>query len=299
MNDTALTVRQPHAMSQFGEMSVAAIVDRKKKIVEVMQAVMKEGEHYGRIPGCGDKPSLFKAGAEVLATTFGLAPTFDVLEVNLPGGHRECRITCSLTHIATGAIVGAGVGSCSTLESKYRWRKGERLCPKCGKPAIIKGQAQYGGGWLCWVKKNGCGTKWPDGAKEIEDQQIDRVENPDIADVYNTVLKMAKKRAQVDATLTAVGASDILTQDLEDLTVMADSVPRAREPEPRVEREPNEEPADPMLGQALAAIDMASTTSELESLLPDLAKLSTTSKSEARKHYGFKKKQLSTTKETP
>jgi len=43
-----------------------------------------------------------------------------------------------------------------------------------------------------------------------------RVENEDIADVYNTVLKMAKKRAHIDATLTVTGAADIFTQDLID-----------------------------------------------------------------------------------
>src|SRR5690606_20296729 len=39
----------------------------------------------------------------------------------------------------------------------------------------------------------------------------------DPADVANTVLKMAKKRAQIDMTLTALAASDIFTQDIEDL----------------------------------------------------------------------------------
>lgn len=43
-----------------------------------------------------------------------------------------------------------------------------------------------------------------------------KVENEDIADVYNTVLKMAKKRAHVDATLTVTGAGDMFTQDLID-----------------------------------------------------------------------------------
>lgn len=39
------------------------------------------------------------------------------------------------------------------------------------------------------------------------------------ADYYNTCLKMAKKRAYVDAVLTATGASDIFTQDIEDMPV--------------------------------------------------------------------------------
>jgi hypothetical protein len=47
-------------------------------------------------------------------------------------------------------------------------------------------------------------------------EKIEKQENPDIADVYNTVLKIAKKRALVDATLTATAASDIFTQDLEE-----------------------------------------------------------------------------------
>jgi len=38
------------------------------------------------------------------------------------------------------------------------------------------------------------------------------------ADVYNVVLKQAKKRALVDAVLTATAASDHFTQDLEDLS---------------------------------------------------------------------------------
>lgn len=216
MATTAMTTTTHTELAQFGEMSVQNIVDRKRKMQEVMDAVMIEGEHYGKIPGCGDKPSLFKAGAEVLATVFGLAPTFEVFETNYPSGHREYRITCTLTHIATGAKVGEGLGTCSTLESKYRWRNAQRKCPDCGKDTILK--SKFGdGGWYCFDKKGGCGMKWPPGAKEIEAQELGRVENPDIADVYNTVLKIGKKRAQVDATLTATGASDVLTQDLEDL----------------------------------------------------------------------------------
>jgi hypothetical protein len=40
--------------------------------------------------------------------------------------------------------------------------------------------------------------------------------NPNLPDTYNTILKMACKRAQTAAVLTTTGASDIFTQDLED-----------------------------------------------------------------------------------
>lgn len=34
-------------------------------------------------------------------------------------------------------------------------------CPKCGKPdAVIKSKEEYGGGWVCFKKKDGCGAKW-------------------------------------------------------------------------------------------------------------------------------------------
>ena len=44
----------------------------------------------------------------------------------------------------------------------------------------------------------------------------ERQENPDIADTWNTVRKMAEKRAKVAATLNALGASDIFGQDLDE-----------------------------------------------------------------------------------
>lgn len=200
------------------ELSLDDVKRQVAKIHDVMESVMQEGVHYGTIPGVS-KPSLLKAGAEKLGLTFRLAPEFAVTRSDLPNGHREFEVTCTLRNIPTGAVVGQGVGSCSTMESKYRYRTAAITCPHCGKDTVIKGKEQYGGGWLCYKKKGGCGAKWPDGAPVIEQQQTGRVDNPDIADTYNTVLKMAKKRAHVDAMLTATAASDILTQDVEDMTM--------------------------------------------------------------------------------
>jgi hypothetical protein len=49
----------------------------------------------------------------------------------------------------------------------------------------------------------------------------EKMENADIADTFNTVLKMAKKRAYVDGILSATAASDIFTQDIEDMQPQA------------------------------------------------------------------------------
>lgn len=186
-------------------------------IQEVMQAVMQEGYHFGVIPGTGDKPTLLKPGAEKLTMTFRLAPSLHVAMRDLGNSHREYEVRCVLTHIPTGAVYGEGIGVCSTLESKYRYRNAERTCPHCGKATIIKGRAEYGGGWLCFAKKGGCGEKFAEDDQAITGQGVGKVENPDPADQWNTVVKMAKKRALIDATLTATAASDIFTQDLDEM----------------------------------------------------------------------------------
>ncbi len=195
----------------------AETLKRQVAIVrEAQRAVMHRGHHYDKIPGCGDKPVLLKPGAEVIALTFQFAASYDDTITDLGNGHREYSIVCTLTHRPTGGYVGQGIGSCSTRETKYLYRKAEQSCPECGKETIIKGKREYGGGWLCYQKKGGCGAKFKDGDPAIENQNMGRVEHDNPADYFNTCLKMAKKRAFVDAILTSTAASDVFTQDLED-----------------------------------------------------------------------------------
>jgi hypothetical protein len=48
------------------------------------------------------------------------------------------------------------------------------------------------------------------------DTTLYRIPNPDVADLINTIQKMAQKRALVAATLIATAASEFFTQDVED-----------------------------------------------------------------------------------
>ena len=178
---------------------------------------------YGTVPGCGAKKCLKKSGAEKLSMYFRFRPEFEIIVVDLDNGHRDYQLKCNMFSIVTNNSVGQGVGSCSTMESKYRYRKGSDVaCPSCGViGAIIKSKdfkTSVPNGWLCYGKKGGCGEKFDLESPEILEQQqgAGKSENTDIADVYNTVLKMAKKRAQVDAILTATGASCLFTQDMEE-----------------------------------------------------------------------------------
>lgn len=49
-----------------------------------------------------------------------------------------------------------------------------------------------------------------------------RYKNQDAANIANTILKMSKKRALIDATLSATRASGLFTQDLEDIEIERD-----------------------------------------------------------------------------
>ena len=220
------------------ELTAAEVVAQGQKIQEVMRAAMKPDEDYGVIPGTSrkdkdgnekTKPTLLKPGAEKLLLLFRLAPTFEV-EKTCDGEHREIFVRCKLTHIISGDFVGEGVGECSTRESKYAWRQADRRCPKCEQPAIFKSKKD--GGWFCWDKKGGCGTQFRAGDQAIESQEIGRKPNPDLADTYNTVTKMACKRALVMAVLNTTGASFLFTQDLEDFVGNAETTADYEQPAP-------------------------------------------------------------------
>lgn len=200
--------------------SALSVQDLREQINLVqthMKENLKEGEHYGVIPGCGDKPALLKSGAEKLSFIFQFAPAFTNDVIDMPRGHREYRVKCELTHRPTGRLVANAYGSCSTMEGKYRFRTSERKCPSCGAPAIIKGKEEYGGGFICFHKKGGCGAKFSETDEKIIGQTVGRVEHDNPADYYNTCLKMASKRALVAATLVGTAASDIFTQDIEEM----------------------------------------------------------------------------------
>jgi hypothetical protein len=164
-------------------------------IQEVMKNVMQKDQHYGMIPGCGNKPSLFKAGAEKLMSTFRLAADPIVEELS-KGDILRYRVTVRLLS-PTGLFVGAGIGEASTNEDKYAWKKA--ICPD-----------EYDS-----TPEDKRRVKWSNGKNGA--YKVNQIRtNP--SDQANTVLKMAKKRALVDAVLTATAASDIFMQDIEEMT---------------------------------------------------------------------------------
>lgn len=190
MNNQAVQF-QP-AVENYGSRSLTAADVRAQVnlVQDVMREVMIEGTHYGKIPGTNGK-SLWKAGAEKLMATFrfGAKPRVEDLS---QAGEIHYRVFVAL-QTPSGAFVGEGLGECSSQEDKYAWRAAVNEKEFNATPENRRR--------IKYTRNNG-------DVKQVRT-------NP--ADVSNTILKMAKKRAQVDAVITATGASDIFTQDIEDL----------------------------------------------------------------------------------
>jgi len=190
---------------------------RLKELQAFVQMYMHEGEDFGTIPGT-PKPTLYKPGADKLCDIYALADRYRVTSRTEDWDRNlfDYEVECSLISKRSGQLVATGLGSCNSFEGKYRWREQQRKCPTCGKEAIIKGKAEYGGGFLCWKKKDGCGAKFEEDDEAITGQPAGKVQNEDIPTLKNTILKMAKKRAKVDAVLSATRSSGLFTQDIED-----------------------------------------------------------------------------------
>lgn len=219
-------------------MSAREIRGQVNLIQEIMQEVMKKDEHYGVIPGTGGKPSLWKPGAEKLVMTFRLVPDADAEVIDLPNEHREYRVRVRISS-QNGTFLGTGLGSCTTREGKYRYRGGEgkstgKIVPKeywdMRKKDPAKAQALLGGRGFVAMKDEA-------GAWMIA-QRGERVEHDNPSDLYNVCLKMAKKRAMVDAVLTVTAASDIFTQDIEDMPSGDDHAPAPSAPKPQPTKAP-------------------------------------------------------------
>lgn len=227
-------------------MSITAMLEQKEILRQYINAILVESTEgqvdgdYGVIPGTGKRKVLLLPGAQKLCQMRGLSPDYEILSEDEDwtgerhGGEPFFKYNIKCILYREDRRMGSGVGACNSFEEKYRYVKGERTCPACGAGAIITGKKEYGGGFICFAKKGGCGAKFGDGDTRITAQPTGKVENPNPADLQNTILKMAKKRSYIDATLSLVAASEFFTQDVEDQV--------RHTPEPPVQQRPQMPP---------------------------------------------------------
>jgi hypothetical protein len=194
---TALAVREdaPEQALTVGELS-----NRIQTIQGVMARLMKDGTHYGKVPGCGDKPTLLKPGIDLLAATFQIALAPEILEQSCDDDEALYRIQITATSAVTGRFLGSAQGFASTKEKKYRWRR--PVHPKEWEAAEPSRRR------VTWDRQG-------DEQKQVRQEP---------GDVANTILQMAVKRASGAVIRQVTACSDIFAQDLEDL-------PEGAEPE--------------------------------------------------------------------
>lgn len=185
------------AKYEIGKPSTVAEIKAEVQLIQdILTHIMIKDVHYGTIPGT-KKPTLYKPGSEKILRTFhiGVDPSENVQDLSTPDEIRY-RVYLRAFNQATGSTIGYGVGECSSNEEKYRWRR-----PVCENEFDEAPDDMKRVVWRV-------GQKGPYQAKQVRT-------NP--ADVANTILKMSKKRAQIDLTLTVTAASDVFEQDLEDI----------------------------------------------------------------------------------
>lgn len=159
-------------------------------IHDIQRSVMTEGVDYGIVPGTGNRPSLFKSGAELLLRVHGYGHKMERVEIERDDHGRKYGVTYRCT-VVTGeagheVTISMCEGYCGYDEAKYHQTV-------AGLEARERANAtRY--------------KRTPDERKWAEEYTAP----------WNTVIKMAQKRALVGAALQATAASGIFTQDLED-----------------------------------------------------------------------------------
>jgi len=214
----------PDKMNTSDPLSYDDIRGNTSLVKKALQGVMTKDVDFGLIPGCGNKPSLFKPGAEKLMLMFKLGcflKVDDQSEPNETGGIIKYVVRTEIRHIPTGRELGIGVGMCSSAEDKYAWRKAVGDKEYDATPEEMKR------------------LKWKAGWKDKPEYAVKQVRtNPH--DLANTILKMAAKRSKIDGVLTVTAASDILAQDLEDRQV-DNGQPPIQRAQAKPASEPNKE----------------------------------------------------------
>ena len=255
--ENALTTYEPQSIIMLDEAHAAIVVHNVETLTKSFKQWLQEEVDYTRtLFGRSDKPSLLDPGAQKIRSFFHAYPEIHILdhpEDRTPGKERiKYVVRADITHVS-GVRIGSGVGSCSTDESKYqyRWLTADKLRDLSYTEAQISElpkremSARRGGRFTVY-----------------------RIRNPEILDLDNTILKMASKRAEVDATLSLPGVSGVFTQDIDQYpnALLDEALPpkpveaEAKPVEPQKNPVPTKEAApklDPQATDAEEAIKVA------------------------------------------
>ena len=192
-----IPLKKDEAKSVRHELTAEELIQLTQKILQLKAKAMTEQVHYGVIPGCR-KPSLWKPGAEKLCAAFRLEPEFETTSRDDPNRTISWR--------------------------KWNYEKRKEI------EGTTRGYLEYDS--RCTLIHIPTGEVWVSNVSGSCNNFESQYRSLNPYDVKNTLEKMSEKRSLVAAVLIGTAASDIFTQDIEDLPnlVSEDSEPPAREP---------------------------------------------------------------------
>lgn len=203
VQETAVTKRGPVDISEvaaaLGGQALAVSPQYVESTVrslallrQLVHEVLVEGRDYGSVPGLPE--FLWDPGASTIIASFNCHAGHRRVLSHIDDGKRLSMVLeVPIIHNITQLEVGSGIGATTVAETKYKYR---------------------------WEKNP---EGWGYSEEQIEKletrERYDHTEykilNPEPADLLNTVVKMASKRAEVDAAEGLPGAASALRELLD------------------------------------------------------------------------------------
>lgn len=157
-------------------------------VAEMKKSVLRQGSDYDTIPGT-KKPSLLKPGAEMLLLAAGLGFEAEPVQDDAYRNHEGATYRCTV-------------------------KRGDQIVASCDGYAGYDESRFYVSAADAEAKEKADAAHWK---RAVKPAKFVEYRAP-----WNSVIKMAQKRALVGAALNATAGSGLFTQDVED---MHDSAP--------------------------------------------------------------------------
>jgi hypothetical protein len=204
---TPYTARAPEEYRARFVMSPDEAGALDKQLRDCMRAVLVPGTDYGTIPGMGEKPSLFKPGAEKLIQWFGFGFTNDEVKTERddpehPSGIADKARRIGVTYRCTvyKELADGRKVTVATCEAYAGYDEDKFYISV--EAAQSKAEAKERQ-WAVKDRRQPNPSKWEYAAEYRAP--------------WNSVMKMCEKRSLVGAAIDATAAAGLFTQDLEDM----------------------------------------------------------------------------------
>ncbi|KKL52678.1 hypothetical protein LCGC14_2283100, partial [marine sediment metagenome] len=152
----------------------------------LVEKVLEPGIDYGLHPGTRSQ-ALKDPGAATIINAFNCYPKAEVLFREVTDVKISYVFDVALISREDGLTKCTGTGACTTMETRYGYR-------------WVTDPEAYG------FDRASLKTRSRDG------RQLYRITNPDWSELENTILKMARKRAEVDAAMALPGVSRFMSK---------------------------------------------------------------------------------------